>query len=279
MPEIAQGIPRKTVVAEVTPSSPTPESNVQIKNLEKLRQPASIIDNSQSLDVARLSLAEQVRGDSVSRKEIHPGFLMTDFKIHKKAIDFTGKNLKERLKTATGFTYEIQDPDGKPAMYAFQKGFKLRENINFYSDKERSHELLSIQANKIFDTNATFDVTEPATGQNIGSLQRRGLKSIFKDSWIIRDTSGEEAGRMKEKSRLGSSFFKRILGRYIPVYLLAPQRYEITDKNQEVLAEINTSRKLGLNYQMKVLSDNPSIDRRLLVSAGVLLGSIEGEQG
>ncbi len=103
------------------------------------------------------------------------------------------------LKLVGGACY-VDDPGGQLVMYANQKGFKLKEDIRLYTGEDMQAELLTIKARSILDLGATYDVVDAPTGQKLGALRRKGLKSIVQDEWLFLDTQDREVGTLKEES-------------------------------------------------------------------------------
>ncbi|MEK6537066.1 MAG: hypothetical protein AABZ63_06240, partial [Actinomycetota bacterium] len=68
--------------------------------------------------------------------------------------------LKVRRKSLTKIGHEvfISDQADSLLLWVKQKGFKLKEDIRVFADDSKSEERLTIQARKIMDFNAAFDV-------------------------------------------------------------------------------------------------------------------------
>ncbi|MDY6893208.1 MAG: hypothetical protein SVO26_05800, partial [Chloroflexota bacterium] len=108
-------------------------------------------------------------------------------------------------------------------------------------------------------------------GEAIGAIRRKGLKSIFKDEWTFLSSEGLEVGKLSESSMAGA-----FLSRFIN---LVPQTYVVTSADGRTIAEIKQHfNPFVLKYTMAIPEAEPAIDRRLLISAGVLLAGIERRQ-
>ena len=111
----------------------------------------------------------------------------------------------------------------------------------------------------------------------IGSLRRKGLKSIIRDSWVINDVNDQEFGTIQEESG-ALAILRRFLGGPI-VQMLAPQKYNGYIGDVPVL-EFTQNRnpfvqKIQLDYGPDV---NSLLDRRLGIAAAALLCAVEGRQ-
>ena len=73
----------------------------------------------------------------------------------------------------------VTDANGRVVLYTKQKLFKFREHVQIFTDKSQSTLLAEIKANKVIDWSARYFSTD-AEGREIGSVGRRGWRSIWK---------------------------------------------------------------------------------------------------
>jgi hypothetical protein len=111
--------------------------------------------------------------------------------------------------------FHFYDPEGRVIAFTRQAPLRLREDTRIYSDESRTRELLRIKARQIIDFSAVYCVEDAATGQRIGTLKRRGWKSLLKDEWILMDALDHEFGRIKEDSR-ALAVVRRFLTNLVP---------------------------------------------------------------
>lgn len=169
--------------------------------------------------------------------------------------------------------FYFEDAQGRTIGFLKQKLFKLKEDIRLYADESASQELLRIQARNVIDFSASYDVTDSLSGQKVGALQRRGLKSMFKDEWIMLSASNQEIGRIMEESALLATLRRFLSG-------LIPQKYVFHLDGQP----IGTARQRFNPFVQKMdvaITRDPGrrLDRRLVAAAVVLLLAVEGRQG
>ncbi|MBN1898905.1 MAG: hypothetical protein JW827_09020 [Spirochaetes bacterium] len=170
-----------------------------------------------------------------------------------------------------GGAFHVYDDQKNLLFYSKQKAFKLKEDFRIYADEAQTRELLNIKTPQILDIGATYYVKDSTSGEEVGALRRKGLKSIIKDEWIFLSKDGKETGKLTEKSWLVA-----ILSRIIN---FIPQTYLITSADGRLIVEIKQHfNPFILKYSMFLKEPEPSIDRRLLISAGILLAGIEGRQ-
>ena len=180
--------------------------------------------------------------------------------------------IRKKMFKLAGAAFHIYDEAGGLLFYSKQKAFKLKEDIRLFESEAMTEELLSIQARQVIDCSAAYDVVDSKTNEKVGALQRKGLKSILKDEWIVMDPNDREIGIISEDSMILA-----LLRRFITP--LIPQTYIVTINGREV-----ATFKQNFNpFVLKITADfsgdvDKSLDRRLGLAAGVLLGAIEGRQ-
>jgi uncharacterized protein YxjI len=192
--------------------------------------------------------------------KLHPSFLHDFYLIHRKFWRIFGGE------------FRIFDRSGNLVLFSEQAAFRLREDFRVYPDERQSTELLSIKTEQIIDFAATFKVHDGATGQLIGSLKRKALKSVLRDEWIIFDANGMQIGIVAE-ANLGLALLTRLIG-------LLPQSFVITARDGTTVAEITQQfNPFVLKNRMTILTPQPDIDRRMIFAAGILLAGIERRRG
>ena len=108
-------------------------------------------------------------------------------------IDFSFKLL------AIASQIYIRDASGSLLAYVKQKLFKLREDINVFADENQTQHLFNIKADRVLDFSAKYNFTD-ARGNFIGSIKRRGMRSIFKASYEIYDPSDVQVMKINEEN-------------------------------------------------------------------------------
>lgn len=175
-----------------------------------------------------------------------------------------------------GGAFRIYDEMQNLAFYADMKAFKLKEDIRIYTGEDKLNEVLVIKARNIIDISATYDIFDPIGQQKIGALRRKGLKSMFKDEWIILDSLDQEIGYIKEDSVL-MAMLRRLMGEFI--INLIPQTFVGDVRGFPVLTFKQNINPFALRINLDFTSDiNRLLDRRLGIAAAILLCAIEGRQ-
>jgi len=176
---------------------------------------------------------------------------------------------RQKVLKLLGAAFHIYDTNGNVLMYSEQKAFKLKEDIRIYSDETKSQELLIIKTPHVIDFSAKYYVHDATIGQDVGSLQRRGMKSMFKDEWIYFSPDEHEIGRLKES---GTAILSRL-------FKFIPQKYKIfAESGKEVASVDQHFNPFVLKYSTWIKPGQQEIDPRLIIATGVLLAAIEGRQ-
>ncbi len=179
--------------------------------------------------------------------------------------------LKRQVFALTG-KFRFYDPAGNLVLFSEQKMFKLREDIRVYADESKTQEVLMIKARQIVDFSAAYDVVDSVSGQKVGALRRKGLKSILRDEWEILDVSDNVVGLLFEDS-MGMALLRRFLSSLIP------QNYDIVvgaARAADLRQNFNPfTYQLNIDFSMDTAHQ---LDRRLGIAAGILLATIEGRQ-
>lgn len=191
---------------------------------------------------------------------MNPAFSWSDYLLKRQVFALTGK-------------LRFYNPQNELVLYVEQKMFRLREDIRVFSDESKAQELLLIQARNILDFSAAYDVIDSASGQKVGVLRRKGLRSMLRDEWEVLDAGDQPVGMLFEDS-VGLAMLRRfLLGSWLP------QNYDLTIGDERV-ADLRQKFNL-FAYQMILdfsMDTAGKLDRRLGIAAGTLLAIIEGKQ-
>lgn len=169
--------------------------------------------------------------------------------------------------------FYFRDPGGNTLAFLRKEVFSWKDEIRVFTDQSQTMELLTIKARKIIDWGAAFEVTDSINRESVGTLKRRGWKSLLRSEWIIAGSNGQEVGTIRESSAL-RAFLRRLLSN------LLPQTYSF-----EVLGQQVGRARQKFNFfvpRMEADFSNDTqqlLDRRLATAAIVLLITIEGQQG
>ena len=168
--------------------------------------------------------------------------------------------------------FYVHDQLGNALAFLRKKVFTWKDEIRVFTDETQTLELLRIKARKIIDWGTAFDVTDSINHQKVGALKRQGWKSVVRKEWIILDALDQEIGRIREDSAL-LAFVRRF------ITALLPQTYtfELAGQHAGTAAQ-NWNLFVPKMYVDFTADPGKRLDRRLAVSAVVLLMAVEGRQ-
>ena len=105
----------------------------------------------------------------------------------------------------------VNDAQGSPICYIKQKLFKFKEDIRVFSDSSKSRQIASIKANKIIDWSARYFFTDPQ-GNDIGSVGRQGMKSIWRARYDVFNPGDEVADFKVQEENPWTKVFDALIG-------------------------------------------------------------------
>lgn len=132
------------------------------------------------------------------------------------------------------------DADGNQIFYVKQKLFKLKENIEIFTDKSKSARLYTVKADRVIDFSPVFTLYDE-TGTARGSVKRFGKASIWKARYELQLGSGGPTLTVEEANpwaKLLDGILVNIpLMAFFTGYILHP-RYTISTANGQAVSEL-----------------------------------------
>lgn len=184
-------------------------------------------------------------------------------------------SVERQFAQLIGTNIRSYDANKQLVVFAKAKAFKLREEIEFYGDENKTQKLFSTKARNILDISATYDMFTPE-GQLFGSLKREGIMSSFaRDQWQILDQAGNQMGRIEE-----DSLMLGILRRHVDfVSLFMPQTYTVTFGDKQVAEIKQRKNPFTVKYDYEINEAEYGQYRLLFLAIANLLALIEARQG
>lgn len=179
--------------------------------------------------------------------------------------------IRRKVLTLFGAKFHIYNSSGDLIGFSKQKAFKLKEDIRIYTDESMSDERLLIAARSVIDFSAAYDVVDSRTGETVGTLRRKGLSSMFRDTWEVMDNDGYSAGHLREDSA-----FYAFIRRFGLSFL--PQHFHLDDADGNEVAQFRTHFNPFVHKMTVIVHDETSLPPMLILAAGILLVAIEGRQ-
>ena len=116
--------------------------------------------------------------------------------------------IKRRFWSFFERIFRVYTADGQLIMFVKHPVFKLREEFQVFADEARTRPLLLVKSRQVVAINFAYEVTDAQTGELLGAVRKKGLKSIVRDKFIILDQTGDEVGYAEEQ---GASLLRRFL--------------------------------------------------------------------
>jgi hypothetical protein len=113
-------------------------------------------------------------------------------------------NLSFKLLALASQIY-IRDADGNLLGYVKQKLLKLKEDINVFADEAQTRHLFNIKADRVLDFSAKYNFTDSG-GRFIGSIKRKGMRSLWKANYEIFDANDRQVLQIHEESAMVKVF-------------------------------------------------------------------------
>jgi hypothetical protein len=155
--------------------------------------------------------------------------------------------------------YYVYAPDG--SLVAFGKDpLKLRDEFTIYADQTETTPLLLVRARQIIALDIAHDVFDPDTGERIGSIRSRGLRSMVQDVWDILDANDQPIGLIAETGLA-------VLRRFIK-FLPGSHKIEL---HGQLVATLKQKFRFSIREEMLDLSPGGDrLDHRFAVACALL---------
>jgi len=187
------------------------------------------------------------------------------FKIGSFANDFTAK-----------------DASGSTISYVRQKMFKLKEDIQVFSDESKSQVLYTIGADRIIDFNASYHFTNDK-GEEIGKVGRKGRKSLLKAHYNIFDQNNNLDYTITEENpwaKVGDALMGEIpiIGMFTG-YMFNP-KYVVKNNDNEIIARFSKEASFfGRNFKLEEVGKFKEGDDERILLALMMMSLLERRRG
>ena len=171
----------------------------------------------------------------------------------------------------------ITDATGKPLLYVKQKLFKFKEKVEVFTDKSKTTLIGTIKANKVLDWSARYFFETP-TGAQIGSVGRKGMRSMWKASYETFNPGDETPDYKISEENPFAKIMDGLIGE-IPIvgfassYLFHPKYAATSHSNGQVVMRLTKKPALWEGkFELEKLADlTPQQELNLLLSFTMLL--------
>lgn len=159
-----------------------------------------------------------------------------------------------------GRRFHVYDADGAVIAFVNHPVLRLRDEFVIYGDEAQLRPMALIKARQIVSFRMTYDVHCADSGVLLGTLRKRALKSLVRDTWEILDASDQPVGVVEEE---GLS----ILRRFLPILL---GRWRIEEEGRDVGRIAQVFRFFIKEYTLDLDTSRSRMDPRFGVACALL---------
>jgi hypothetical protein len=169
-------------------------------------------------------------------------------------------SVKQSFWSFLGRVTRVFTPDGMMVAYIKRPLLKWKEEQIIFADEGQTQPLLRIKARQAIAINLIRDVFDANTGELVGSIKARGLKSIIRDTWDILDAREQPVGLMQEDGMA-------LLRRFFPILL---GKWHIELGGQPVAYIKQVFRFFAKEYTLDMSHNQGRMDARFAMALAVL---------
>lgn len=152
----------------------------------------------------------------------------------------------------------VTDAEDKSILYVRQKMLKFKEEVAVYADKTKEVHLFDINADRVIDWSARYHFNHAETGEDLGSIKRHGMRSLFRCHYEIFEDD-RVVMNLREENAF-TKFFDSMFGE-IPVigllsgYVFNP-KFLISDTDGNPIMRVTKKPSLlESNFQIDLLTE------------------------
>ena len=190
-------------------------------------------------------------------------------------------NFKFNIGTISN-DFVATDAEGRTIAYVKQKMFKLKEDVNVYSDETKTDIIYKIKADRWIDFSAAYAFLDKE-GKEFGKVARKGWRSIWKARYEIIDQDQRPQYTLTEENAW-AKVFDGLLGE-IPIlgmftgYLFNPS-YIVADKEEKAIYRLKKSPSFfGRKFDLTKLEQSDSDDDVRIMMALMMMTLLERRRG
>ncbi|WP_437732606.1 hypothetical protein [Sorangium sp. So ce1335] len=172
----------------------------------------------------------------------------------------TTYTIKRPFWSFLGRRFHVFAPDGSLVCFVKHPLLKLRPEFTLFADESESQPLFTIRSRQVVALNRCLDVFDARTGERVGTIRSRGLKSIVRDTWDILDPSDQPVGLMQED---GAAMLRR-------VFPLLIGKWHIELHGQEVARITQVFRFFVKEFTLDLSMSQGRIDARFAIACALL---------
>jgi uncharacterized protein YxjI len=174
----------------------------------------------------------------------------------------------------------VTDASGTEQLFVNQKIFNLKEDVRIYNNSKKEREVYRMRADRIIDFSANYKFFDSAGTNQIGSIKRKGIRSLWRATYFIDNASGQTAFHVKEDNPwvkvLDALLIEVPIVGFFTGYFLNPTytAYRGTnreDESQPVMKLIKQPAFFESGYEIQLVNPQVSEEDELAVLLGLMM--------
>lgn len=164
--------------------------------------------------------------------------------------------------------------EGRLLAFAEQKRFKLKEEITFFADEQKSRPVFGFKARQRIDARAEHDVFDEY-GQPLGYFKKLFGKSLLRSTWELQGPNGLDAIGTERNATI--AVLRRVWG-FIPyigdIWVPFVFHFDFRDKATGNLV-MSSERRISIRDKYTVDVYDPRLDFQVAASMAVALDALQ----
>jgi hypothetical protein len=190
-------------------------------------------------------------------------------------------NLTFNIATVSN-DFSALDAEDRVIAYVRQKLFKLKEDIEVFSDESRSEVNYKIKADRWIDFSAAYSITN-GDGSELGKIARKGWRSMWKAEYHIIDQNEQFQYAVREENAW-VRVMDHLIGE-VPVvgmltgYFFNPA-YLVLDSNERPVVKLKKEKSFfGRKFQISKLENIDHDDQERIILSLMMMILLERRRG
>ena len=179
--------------------------------------------------------------------------------------------IRKKIFQLIGSDFRIYDSSNIEVLFGHQKAFKLKEDITIFTNESKSFPVIQIKARNFIDFSSAYDFYDVVSGEMLGSVRRKGFKSLLKDEWVILNPQTDEQIGLIQEDDVFLALIRRL------IFSIIPQKFQVSIEG-EVVARYENNLNPFVSKVSVHISNAEKFNPLLAISMGVLLCVVEGKQ-
>ncbi len=190
-------------------------------------------------------------------------------------------NLRFKISTFAS-DFVASNAHGETIAYVRQKLFKLKEEVNVFTDESKEQLMFSIKADKWLDFSASYQFLDSQSNP-CGRVVRKGWRSIWKARYEIYDDVDQQDLLIEEENawvKVGDGIFGEIpiLGMFTG-YLFNPKYMVSRPDGTPVARLVKNPSFFGRKFQIEKLGELSASEELRLLLALMMMVLLERRRG